>query len=257
MLLGMTHRVPESISRCELTFLDRQPIDYRLAVEQHSRYVDALRSEGIKVVELSVNLEFPDACFIEDTAVVVDELAVMTRPGAASRVREVDGIRPELAQYRRIVHIEGPATLEGGDVLRINKRVFVGRSSRTNGEGIRALESFLAPYGYEVVAVTVRDCLHLKSACTAIDDRTLLVNPNWVDLDPFNGYEILSVVDDEPLAANALRVGEAIYMAAAFPRTAGRVEALGLTVKTLDNSEFLKAEAGLTCSSIIFEVPDR
>jgi dimethylargininase len=204
-------------------------------------------------VELSVNRSYPDSTFIEDTAVVVDELAVMASMGVESRRGEVRNVESVLASYRDISHIQLPATLEGGDVLRIEKRTFVGISPRTNIAGFESIKEILEPFGYEVIPVAVNGCLHLKSACIAVDDRTLLVNPRWLDLQPLSDFRIIPVPEDEPAAVNSLRINNTICMHSGFPKTAELLFNLGFSLKTIDISELLKAEAGMTCSSIIFE----
>lgn len=253
MLIALTHSVSESITRCELTFIEREPIDYELALRQHAAYCDALRQGGANVRELTDNNEYPDSCFVEDTAVVLDELAVIARMGAESRRGEVDAIERFLAEYREIQRIDSPGTLDGGDIIAAGRTIFAGLSPRTNATGIESLAAIVEPRGYEVCPVAMRDCLHLKSACTPIAPDTLLANPNWVDLSPFGAFRVVTVDKDEPWAANALPLGDWVFLASAFERTAEKVESLGFTVRTLDISEYLKAEAGLTCSSIIFD----
>jgi dimethylargininase len=183
---------------------------------------------------------------------VLDELAVITRLGAESRRAETPAIAQALAQYRELVYLRPPATLEGGDVLRLGKKLYVGLSRRTNAEGIGALAALLKPYGYEVIPVRVNGCLHLKTACTALDEETLLLNRVYVAPETFKGYKLLFVPESEPLAANTLRLGETILLAAGFPATLELVARQQPLVETLDISEFQKMEAGLTCLSLLF-----
>jgi dimethylargininase len=252
MALALTHIISSNIDQCELSFLERTRIDYDRAVKQHDAYCVLLRDCGLRVIELIVNSAYPDSTFIEDTAVVVDEIAVMASMGVGSRRGEVAGVESVLAAYREIDRIQPPATLEGGDVLRIGNRIFVGITPRTNVAGVNALKAILEPFGYQVIPVSVRSCLHLKSACTAIDDDTVLVNPHWVDLTNFRDFRALSVSDDEPWAANSLRVDNTLCMHEGFTKTTEILQGQGFSVKTVDISELLKAEAGMTCSSIIF-----
>ena len=252
MALAVTHVVSSDITQCELSFIERSPIDYDLAVKQHNAYCALLRDCGLRVVELTVNSAYPDSTFIEDTVVVVDEIAVMACMGAESRRGEVPGVETVLATYRKIDHIRPPATLEGGDVLRAGGKVFVGITPRTNAAGVSSLKTIIEPFGYQVIPVTVRDCLHLKSACTTIDDDTVLVNPRWVDLDPFKGFRAIPVPEDEPWAANTLQIENTVCVHAGFTNTIMMLQTHGFQVKTVDISELLKAEAGMTCSSIIF-----
>ena len=253
MLLALTHVVSPSIADCELTFLERSRIDYTLATQQHRDYCRLLSECGLQVIELTANSSYPDSTFIEDTAVVLDELAVMASMGTESRRGEISGVEAELAKYRDITRIELPATLEGGDVVLVGAKVFAGISPRTNSKGIESLKQILEPRGYEVIPVRVKSCLHLKAACTTIDDHTLLVNPHWLDLEPFADFRIISVAEQEPWAANCLRINNVLYMHVGFAKTVGRLQELGFATETIDVSELLKAEAGLTCSSIIFE----
>jgi dimethylargininase len=251
-LTALTHVVSPNINQCELSYLKRNPIDLQKAIRQHNNYCMVLKEAGLNVIELSVNEEYPDATFVEDTAVVVDEIAVMAYMGAGSRKGEVLGIEQELAKYRTIAHIRPPGTLEGGDVLQVGKKVFVGLSARTNQDGINSLQHFLEPFGYEVVAVKMKDCLHFKSACTALDESSLLVNPSWVDLQPFENYRLIYVAAEEPDAANVLRLPDFVLMHEGFIETIKIVREAGFAIKTIYISELQKAEAAMTCSSIVF-----
>jgi len=253
MLTALTHAVPKCIDQCELTHIVRVPIDFQLAVAQHRAYCDALRRAGAAVMDLNVNASYPDACFVEDTAVVLDEVAVIARMGVESRRGEESAIEHVLSQHREIARIASPGTLEGGDVLVAGKTIFTGVTPRTNAQGIRTLAEVLRPHGYEVLPATVRGCLHLKSACTLVGERLLLANPDWIDTGQFTQFEIIDVAPEEPSAANTLRIAEKVFLASAFPRTADKLRGAGLNVELLDVSEFIKAEAGLTCSSILFE----
>ncbi len=253
MPIALTHIVTPNLSECQLTHLARQPIDLALATRQHAAYCNTLRSHGLEVIELDVNRDYPDSVFVEDTAVVVDEVAVLARPGAESRRVEVAGIEAELAKYRSIARIQPPATLDGGDVLIVRKKVFVGLSTRTDRAGAEALRNILTPLGYRVTAVAVHGTLHLKSAVTAVDKATLLANPLWFDTAPFANFRVVPVAENEPWAANALRLEDTVYLARGSPATAAALSKLGYDVKTIDISELQKAEAGLTCSSLIFK----
>jgi len=252
-MIGLTHVVSPDINRCELTFIDREPIAYDLAVQQHDNYCALLRSCGVNVVTLSENISHPDCCFIEDTAIVVDEIAVIASMGAASRRDEIPAIEKELSKYRELAHIRPPATIEGGDVLQIGKRLFAGISSRTNIQGVEQLAQILGPLSYSVIPVQVKGSLHLKTACTAINNETLLVNPRWIDLEPLRGFNLVFTPDPEPWAANTLRIGDTVYLQSAFPRTLELVQKLNVKAETIDISQLSKAEAGLTCLSITFK----
>jgi dimethylargininase len=239
------------MARCELTHLARQPIDVELARRQHADYEALLAELGCEVERVAPAPELPDSVFVEDTAVVLDEIAVLTRPGAPSRRDEVEAVGAALARHRPLVEIFAPATLDGGDVLRVGRRVFVGLSARTDEAGIAQLTRHLAPHGYEVVGVPLDGCLHLKSAVTLVAPGVLLLNPSWVDGASLVGHERIEVDPGEPFAANALRVGETVVLAATFARTRARLEAAGIEVRTVDVSELAKAEGGVTCCSIL------
>ena len=255
MLTALTRAPAPTLVNCELTHLERKPIDFERASEQHRRYCAALAACGAQVVTLTSDADHPDSVFVEDTAIIFDEIAVLATPGAESRRAEVERIEPEIARLRPTAQIIPPATLEGGDVLHISKTVYVGLSSRTNAAGVEALRRIVAPYGYEVVAVPVADCLHLKTACTALDGGAILANPEWVDLSFFDGYKVMTVAPGEAWAANVLQVGPTLLMSADCPKTMQLVERRGYRVRPVDISEFAKAEAGLTCMSLVFKSP--
>ena len=251
--LAFTREVSVSLARCELTHRTREPIDVDRARAQHVAYEAVLRSAGCEVRRLPPLPDRPDAVFVEDTAVVFDEVAVVTRPGAASRREEVRSVADTLASYRTLVAIEDPGTLDGGDVLLMERSVFVGLSTRTNEEGVRQLARALAPHGYAVHPLTVRSCLHLKTAATRVAAATVLLNPEWVDARAFDAFERIEVEPGEAWAANALAVGESVVYAAAFPRTRERLVRRGLDVREVEVSELAKAEGGVTCCSLVLE----
>jgi dimethylargininase len=238
---------------CALTFLERQPIDFEKALQQHAAYVDALRRAGLEIHELDADPDLPDACFVEDAAVVTDECAVITRPGIESRRGEVESVAAALDRFRPTVRISAPGTIEGGDVLRVGRTFFVGQTPRTNAEGTRQFAEAVASHQYEVVPVTPTGCLHLKSAVTCIGHETVLVNPEWIDVDLFSRWQCVPVAPEEPQGANALVVGEIVHVSASAPLTRRKLEALGFTTVPLDTSEFEKAEAALTCLSLLFD----
>lgn len=249
---AITRDLSPAILACELTHLDRVPIDYPRAVAQHERYVDLLRELGMSVTRLPAEPDLPDAVFVEDTAIVLDEIAVITRPGAESRRAETAPVDTALRLWRETVTITEPGTLDGGDVLRIGQTLFVGLSSRTNAEGARQLATLVGPYGYAVKAVEVTGCLHLKTAITAINDTTVLVNPSWCDPDAFGKVKVIEVAADEPFAANLIQLRHGVISGSGYPRTVARLEAQGITVHQVDMSELAKAEGAVTCCSLIF-----
>jgi len=251
-LVAITREVSAGLANCELTHLARVPLDVDRARAQHRAYEDALTAAGCRVERLSASDDMPDSVFVEDIAIALDELAIVTRPGAESRRREIDAVAEALARYRPLNRIEPPATIDGGDVLVVGRRVFVGRSSRTNAHGIAQMRRILGPHGYAVCELTVHGCLHLKSAVTAVLDDLLLVNPDWIETDDLTGFRFVDVDPAERPAANALRVGDDIIFPAAFPRTADRLAHHGLRLHIVDASELAKAEGAVTCCSVVF-----
>ena len=251
--VALTREVSPSIGDCELTHVARVPIDVEVARAQHAAYERALADAGYRVERLAGGADLPDCVFVEDIAIVFDEVAVITRPGAVSRRGEVPAIAAALERYRPVRSILAPATIDGGDVLVAGRQVFVGRSSRTNGDAVAELRRIVGPFGYTVCELAVDDCLHLKSAVTSIGDGLLLVNPSLVDTAAFTGYEIVAVDPREPEAANALRLRDRVVVAAAFPRTAERIAARGIRVEAVEASELAKAEGAVTCCSVIVD----
>ncbi|MGB6682444.1 MAG: arginine deiminase family protein [Candidatus Acidiferrum sp.] len=253
MLTAITCAVSPAIVNCELTFIPRQPIDLRIAQEQHRSYEQLLEKLGVRVISLPAESALPDSMFVEDPALVLDELAVIFPLGTESRRPEAASLAQALSQFRKLERVTLPGTLEGGDILRIGRKLFVGLSKRSNAEGIRQLASIVAPHHYEVIAVLVTGCLHLKSAVTCLGRKTLLANRSWFDEAPFSSYDWIDVAPAEPHAANALALGETVIFPSSFPRTRTRIESRGFHVSPLDISELQKAESGLTCSSLIFD----
>jgi dimethylargininase len=255
MLTAITRAVSPAIVNCELTFVARQPIDLCRAREQHRAYEQLLEKLGASVISLPAEADLPDSMFVEDPAIVLDELAVILPLGTESRRPEAASLARALSKFRKIEYVTSPGTLEGGDVLRIDRRLFVGLSSRTNAEGIRQLSAILTPHRYQVISVAVTGCLHLKSAVTYLGRNSLLANPDWFDTKPFTSYNWIDVASEEPHAANALALRDTVIFPASFPLTRARLESRGFHVTLLDISELQKAESGLTCSSLLFEVP--
>jgi dimethylargininase len=252
-LHAICRSVSPAISDCELSFIGRETIDANKAQAQHEDYVSALRGLGVNVIELPAEASLPDSVFVEDTVLLFDELAVMTHPGAISRRAEVASIEVAFRPYREIIaRITEPGTLDGGDVLCIGNRVFVGLSQRSNQAAIDQLSACLMPFGYQVIAVPMQDCLHLKSSVTALSDDTVLINPDWVDISYFKDYRQICVANSEPHAANVVRVNGAILMPSNFPETQALIQTAGFVVHTVDVSELQKAEGAVTCCSVLF-----
>jgi dimethylargininase len=253
MLIAITRAVSPAINQCEIGFIERQQIDLGKVNQQHQQYEALLAELGAKVVSLPAEPDSPDSVFVEDPAVVVDEVAIMTRMGAASRRGESESLARALAAYRPLRWMREPATLEGGDVMRVGRTLYVGVSHRTNREGIEQLTAELEPLGYSVAPVTVRGALHLKTACCSLGDGAILANRAWLDVEPLAQFRIVDVAPGEERAANVLVLGGAVIVPASFPRTAEILAHAGLRVRALDVSELMKAEAGVTCCSLIFE----
>ena len=250
MPFAFTRAVSPRITECALTHLARQVIDPDRAAAQHAAYEQALADAGFEIVRLPELADDPDAVFVEDTAILLGSHAVITRPGAPSRAEEVHSTAAGLAPYFSVHHLPA-GVLDGGDVLRIGEKLYVGQSSRTDAPGTNVLADLVSPLGYEVVPVELGRCLHLKTAVTYVGSGVLLVNPDWVAPDLFAGTEALPVASDEPFAANVVRAGDRLIMAAGSPGTAARLRKSGFSVVEVDVSELQKAEAGGTCMSLI------
>ncbi len=253
MLIAVTRPISPSFANGERTHIERGPIDLAAAKLEHRAYEDALRGLGASIIHAPDAPDQPDAVFVEDTAIVLDEVAVITRPGAPSRRPETIGIAQLLGNYRQLRHLEAPATLDGGDVLRVGRVLYVGLSSRTNTEAIAQLQSLLEPWNYGVAPVDVTGCLHLKSAVTAVDESRLLINRAWTDPDVFKPNELIDVAVEEPFGANALLVRDSVIYPTHFPHTAERLERAGINVIRTACSEIAKAEGAVTCCSLVFE----
>jgi dimethylargininase len=249
-----TRAVSPRLDDCALTHLERVPIDVARATEQHAAYEEALLLCGCALRRLPPLPDAPDGVFVEDTAVLLDRTAIITRPGAPTRVGETASVAAMLTERYDVRHLPA-GRLEGGDVLRVGRTLYVGLSQRTDAAGFAALREIAVPLGFNMVQVPVGGCLHLKSAVSVAGEiggrPVLAINPDWIDSAVF-GNAILCIVDpDEPWAANVLAVGGTVLTGESSPRTQERLSALGLSVETLDTSELRKAEAGLTCMSLI------
>jgi len=253
VLVAITREVSPSLGACELVHLPRVAIDIARARLEHDAYERALSEAGCEVRRLPAGSDIPDSVFVEDIAVVFDELAVITRPGAPSRRAETPAVAGALGGYRPLRRLEPPATLDGGDVLVVGRTVFVGRSARTNPEGIEQLGRILGDFGYTVAGVAVAGCLHLKSAVTSVGDHLLLINSRWVSRAALPGADFVDVHPDEPYAANALRIGGGVLFPELFVRTRERLEREGVIVRTVEVGELAKAEGAVTCCSLVFE----
>lgn len=248
-MIAVTRDVSASIQNAELTHLDRTPIDFERAREEHRLYRAALRAIGCTVIELPADDAHPDCVFVEDTAVVLPHVAIMTRPGAESRRGELPAIERELRRHRDVVTMTAPATLDGGDVLVAGETIYVGLSSRTNAAGVQQLRALS---GMNVVAVPVGGALHLKTAVTRVSSDALLIDRTCVDASHFAGWKLIDTDTTEAFAANALLIGDRLLYPSAFPRTRARLEDAGIDVVPVEAGEIAKAEGGVTCCSIVF-----
>jgi len=222
------------------------------AMLQHEAYCDTLASLGLALRLLEADPDYPDGCFVEDTAIILDDLAVVTSPGHPARAGETRAVRKELEGRFAISTIEEPGTLDGGDVLRVGKRFFIGLTERTNQEGARQLQSILEDHGMAVAIIEVRRFLHLKSGVTGLDDDAILCIEEYAAHESFAGIaRKLVVPDSEEYAANCLSVNGRVIIADGFPGTRSILEKAGLKVIALNTTEFQKMDGALTCLSLL------
>lgn len=253
MVVAITREISSKFNECEITHIDRVPINLDVARKQHQFYIQALAEVGCQVIELPEEKDLPDSVFVEDTAFILPEVAVITRPGADSRKPETESIAQALSPYRPLIHVTAPATVDGGDILVLGKNIYIGMSTRSTPEAAMQLQRLLDNYGYQVIAVKLSDCLHLKTAVTRVDDRTLLINKQWVNPAHFRTYELIEVDSSEPFAANCLPIKDFIIYPNTFPRTQKKLEQRGFKVKNVQLDELAKAEGAVTCCSLIIE----
>ncbi|MDA2933472.1 arginine deiminase family protein [Acidobacteria bacterium AH-259-D05] len=253
--LAIVREVSDSYNECCLEYNRREPIDLELAREQHRAYTATLEQAGLRLVVLPADHRLPDACFVEDSAVILDDTAIITSMGTETRNREPEVVANCLANWMDLVYMKPPALLEGGDVLKIGKQIFVGESSRTNREGIAFLKAVACPKGYTVVAVPVRGALHLKTAVTYVRNSTLIAASSVLEevKKYMSGFSVIELLQEYAYAANVLRLNKGVIIPSGYPTVKARIEKLGLQVKELEMSEFKKGEAGLTCLSIIID----
>jgi len=229
-----------------------EPIDIRLAEIQHEAYCRALSSAGLELVRVEADDRYPDCLYVEDTALVVGDSAFISPMAAESRRGESDDVEAKLRELKNVQHLAPPATLDGGDVLQIGHRIFVGLSQRTNSHAADQLRTVLQPEGYEINPVNVRDILHLKSACTYLGNDAVVVLPGHLDERPFHEFRTVRVEAEEAHAANCLAINGVVLVPAGAPKTSAKIEEVGFVTEEIDISESRKAAGGLTCSSIVF-----
>ena len=227
--------------------------DFFKAMAQHAEYVKTLEAQGIQVKNLESDINFPDGCFVEDTAVVFPEAAIISNPGAASRKEEIKTINIILNTIKDLHFIDPPGTLEGGDVLKIEKKFYIGISYRTNPEGIRQFAEITKKFGYETFAINLQGILHLKTGLAYLGNNTIIGWPTVINQREFNNYQKIKIPTDELYASNCIRIDEkSLIIPKGFPKTSTILSELGYKVTELDMSEFEKMDGGLTCLSLLF-----
>ena len=255
MLIAITRPPTESIADCQLTHIGRDPIDARRAIEQHRAYRNLLAELGAEVVTLDPLPEHPDAVFIEDAVIMLDEVAILCRMGAPTRRGETNALEPIISAYRQTHRMTAPGTLEGGDVFRVGHTLFVGRSTRTNDAGVKQLRAITETLGYQVVPVEIQSCLHLSTGASHLGDGIILANPQWVDTSVFagcDGCQVIHVEPDDPWAANTMTINSVVVLSGSSAATAAMLKARGYIVRTVDIAELMKAEGSLTCMRQLF-----
>ena len=251
MTIAITRKISPRFNECEITHIDRTPIDLDIARAQHGAYINALETLGCKIIELEEEPDLPDSVFVEDTAFILPEVGIITRPGADSRKPETKAIAQALSLHLPLLHITDPATVDGGDVLILGKNIYIGLSTRSSQAAIDQLQRLLDNYQYKVTGVQMHDCLHLKTAVTRVDDNTLLINRNWVDIQHFKDFKLVEIDASEPYAANCLPVNGSIIYPTSFPKTRAKLEAGGYKITPVTVDELAKAEGAVTCCSLI------
>lgn len=249
---AIARRPAENFARGLTTTAGSEPADYGLMLEQHAAYLEALSAAGLEVIVLDPQPDYPDAHFVEDTAVVTPDVAVITNPGAEARRGEEESIIPVLTEFRRIERIQAPGTVDGGDVLQVGHHFFIGRSERTNQQGAEQLGRILQHYGNTWTTIAVGTGLHLKSSINYVGQNTLLVTPEFSAKEQLEGYDQIVLDNAEAYAANTLLVNEHLLIPAGYPAARRRLETLGLNIIELEVSEVRKMDGGLTCMSLRF-----
>ena len=254
MTTAFTRSIPSSFASALVSEPTGATIDVALARTQHAAYERGLARLGISVITLPAIEAHPDCCFVEDCALVVDGVALVTRPGADTRRGETSTVSDALARHaslRRIEQMMAPATLDGGDCMRVGRQIFVGLSGRTNADGVERVRETFGPEGFSVVPVVLSDVLHLKCVCSPLGDRRILLADRSIAAATFDGLEIVVAPEDETYAANCLFWNEKALVASGFPETRARLERAGIEVIALDTSEIRKADGSLTCLSLV------
>ena len=229
--------------------------DYRLALEQHKKYIAALKACGVDVTVLPAEEDYPDSCFVEDTAVLTRKCAIITNPGAATRKGEIQSMLPVIQQFYsedQIAFIQAPGTLEGGDVMMCGSHFFVGRSARTNEEGIRQFKAILEKYGFTCSEVQLDEVLHLKTGVNYLENNNLLVSGEFIEKPDFKDFNKYIIPEEEAYAANCIWVNDTVIVPEGYPAVLDAVRSMGYKTLTVDTSEFRKLDGGLSCLSLRF-----
>ncbi len=237
-------------------------VDYDLALKQHDHYLSVLKSLGLDVYVINPDEKFPDSVFVEDAALLTDKCAVITNPGAASRNGEKTRMAAHVAQFydpnKNMHFIQHPGTLDGGDVMMVDNDFYVGLTERTNQEGINQLAEIFKPYGYNVIAVPVKEGLHLKSSVSYLEHNNLLITSDLIDNPLFNKFNKILVPDDEKYCANSIWINDTIIVPEGFPKTLEIIKKLpGYKVVLCNTSEIRKLDGGLSCTSLRFTKPGK
>jgi len=249
---AMVRGIPATFDHC-IRYDPSESIDVARARRQHEKYCDTLRGLGVEVVEVAPDDRYPDCCFVEDPVIVLDEIAVVTGMGAASRRGEGEALREALRRCgKRVVDLRGPGTLEGGDVVRVGDKILVGLTGRTNREGVEELGAILGGGRFEVVALEVRDALHLKSVCAYLGDGHVILAPGYFESSAFNDCERIEVAARETYAENCIALNGSVLVAEGFPEVAAKITRAGFETIELPVSEFRKCDGGLSCLSVRF-----
>jgi dimethylargininase len=237
-----------------LRAVDTGTPDFDLMCQHHSDYIACLKSAGATVTELDATEAFPDACFVEDTTLCLGDIAILMRPGADTRIGEVAEMRPTLEEkFEQVLELTSPGNIEGGDILTTSKEILVGRSARTNAEGIAALTELAAKFGYPVREVfTPADVLHFKTDCSLLDEETILTTPRLDATGCFAGYKVIQTCEGEEACANSIRYNDIVIMPDGFPKTYQKLVSAGYEVRQIGNSECAKIDGGMSCLSLRF-----
>lgn len=228
-------------------------VDFQLMCKQHEAYIRALKSCGLEVIVLDAEEQFPDSVFMEDVGLLTPKVAIITCPGAESRLGEEQLIKPVLEGfYKHVASLKNPGTLEAGDVMMAGNHFFIGLSERTNPEGARQLISILEKYGHTGSTIRLEELLHLKTGCSFLENKNLVVDPSFFDLQDFSGFEKIVVDEDERYAANCVWINGTVLVPSGYPKISRKIRDIGYTILELDMSEFRKLDGGLSCLSLRF-----